>query len=395
MIQPLLLLKQTLEASFDPGALLLDGPNVRFTRADQLFARTKQGQEARKFTVAVRRGDGLLVRLTFEPGLGAPVDIVEVYSEKPPDEGLALRRDTPGAQILTTLPKEFLELMRSRKSFSKDPKVAVERNRCFLRATLPETMFGFTVSPGDAMIPGIQSLIHLPGLRGNPQRTYPVTAVAGTFPGTFERYVASVVAQWEDTGAHDNLSRVGDDLQRLGLSWKVTHKRVSDTEVELVVGRLPRSMRGGAYDTVSIADVGFGVSQVLPVLVALRAARENQIVHIEQPELHLHPRAQVALAEILCDAAKRGVRVIAETHSISLLAGVRSLVARELVARELIKLHWFQRDESGATQVISADLDKDGAFGDWPEDFAEVELQTESEYLDAVERRRAREQTTR
>ena len=50
---------------------------------------------------------------------------------------------------------------------------------------------------------------------------------------------------------------------------------------------------------VSIADVGFGVSQVLPVLVALIVAEPGRLVYLEQPELHLHPRAQVALAQVL------------------------------------------------------------------------------------------------
>ena len=392
ILQPVLLMKQTLEASFDPGALLLDGPNVRFTRADQLFAKSKPGKEPAKFTVAIRQADGHLVRLTFERGEGTPVEIVEVYSESPPSPGLALRKDTPAPEALRLLPPDFLKLVRDSSSGrSKDPRVVIERNRCFLHAKLTEGLAGFTISPGDPIIPPIQSLIHLPGLRGNPQRTYPVTAVAGTFPGTFERYVASVVAQWEQPGKEHKLAKVGEDLLRLGLTWKVTHKRVSDTEVELEVGRLPKSQRGGAYDTVSVADVGFGVSQVLPVLVALRVAHETQIVYIEQPELHLHPRAQVALAEVLCDAAMRGVRVIAETHSDHLLLSVRSLVVRGKVPPDLIKLHWFERNESGETQITSADLDQSGAFGDWPEDFADVTLRAESEYLDAVEAKRAYE----
>ena len=73
---------------------------------------------------------------------------------------------------------------------------------------------------------------------------------------------------------------------------------------------------------VSIADVGFGVSQVLPVLVALTSREiRDSLVYLEQPELHLHPNAQVALAQMLADAAKRGVRVVAETHSSLLLIG--------------------------------------------------------------------------
>lgn len=139
---------------------------------------------------------------------------------------------------------------------------------------------------------------------------------------------------------------------------------------------------------VSIADVGFGVSQVLPVLVSLIVARPGQLVYIEQPELHLRPRAQVALAQILADAAKRGVRVVAETHSDHLLLGIQSLVAEGELSPDLVKLHWFGRGPDGATKVTSADLDERGAYGEWPEDFGTTALAEQSRYLDAVQPKR-------
>jgi predicted ATPase len=138
---------------------------------------------------------------------------------------------------------------------------------------------------------------------------------------------------------------------------------------------------------VNLADVGFGVSQALPVIVALWAAKPGDTVYIEQPELHLHPNAQVRMAGVLAAAAKRGVRVIAETHSSLLLLGVQTLVADGDLRPDLVKLHWFQRDKRGATTITSADLDKNGAFGEWPEDFADVSLKAQGGYLDAVETR--------
>jgi predicted ATPase len=125
----------------------------------------------------------------------------------------------------------------------------------------------------------------------------------------------------------------------------------------------------------------------LPVLVALQVAEPEQLVYLEHPELHLHPRAQFAMAQILASAADRGVRVVVETHSDLLLLGLRALVAEGKLASEKVKLHWFKRDYIGNTKVSSADLDEVGAFGDWPEDFAEVALAAESRYLDAAEAR--------
>lgn len=150
---------------------------------------------------------------------------------------------------------------------------------------------------------------------------------------------------------------------------------------------MQRARKGGSADLVNIADVGLGVSQVLPVLVALLVAEPGQLVYIEQPEIHLHPKAQVALAEILAAAAKRGVRVIIETHSSLLLLAIQALVAEGKLDSKLAILHWFRRSKTGISEISSAELDDKGAYGDWPEDFGETELAIQSRYLDAAEER--------
>ena len=149
---------------------------------------------------------------------------------------------------------------------------------------------------------------------------------------------------------------------------------------------MPQGPKSKVSDMVSIADVGFGVSQTLPVVVALREAKPGQLVYLEQPEIHLHPRAQTAMAKVLADAARRGVHVVAETHSALLILGIQTLVAEGKLSPELVKLHWFERRD-GATKIKSADLDEAGSFGDWPEDFADLALEAQSKYLDAVESR--------
>jgi predicted ATPase len=200
-----------------------------------------------------------------------------------------------------------------------------------------------------------------------------------------------LISSW-NSESPEKIRDLSDDLKSLGLTWKIEATAIDDTQVELRVGRLPRPKRGGAYDLVSIADVGFGVSQTLPVVVTLRAARPGQLVYIEQPEIHLHPRAQVAMAGLLVNAANRGVRVVAETHSSLLLLGVQSLVAEGMIDPGLVGLNWFLRsDKDGITRIKTADLDEAGRFGDWPEDFDEVALETENRYLSAAEARLAKE----
>ena len=122
------------------------------------------------------------------------------------------------------------------------------------------------------------------------------------------------------------------------------------------------------------------------MLVALHSARPEQLVYLEQPEIHLHPKAQIDLAIVLKRAVDRGVRMVVETHSSLLLRAVQTLIARGELKSEDVAMHWFNRSgESGETKITTADLHDDGSFGDWPSDFDDVNLRSESDYLDAVQ----------
>lgn len=153
--------------------------------------------------------------------------------------------------------------------------------------------------------------------------------------------------------------------------------------MELRVGRLLQSTEN---DLINISDVGLGVSQVLPVIVACHVAKPGQMVYVEQPEIHLHPKAQFLLAKILVDAANRGVRLVVETHSSLLLLGIQAAVAEGKLEPSKVQLNWFERNQTtGATVVTSRDLDEAGRFGDWPADFDDVTLRAQADYLDAAE----------
>jgi hypothetical protein len=270
--------------------------------------------------------------------------------------------------------QELARVFEPTKPFS-NYNLSVAHERFLLHPRIEDSLY--PLAP-DYPSPFIQGVIHVPGLRGNASRTYPVSGAGPGFPGTFDNYVASAILAWQ-TVERRRYEDLNADLKHIGLARSVSACRINDIAIEVRVGLVENR-----FD--NIADVGIGVSHILPVLVALRAADKGRLVYAEEPEIHLHPRAQIRLADILADAAKRGVRVVAETHSTLLLTAIQTLVAKGELSPELVKLHWFQRDpETGITQVSSANLDENGAFGDWPEDFDEVALDAEGAYLDAVE----------
>ncbi|RKU26096.1 hypothetical protein C6499_14105 [Candidatus Poribacteria bacterium] len=404
IMQPLLMLKQTLEAPYDPGPLLIDGPNVQFTLAEQFLSKLTEKKESGRFHIQIETFTpdlSIAVTTIFQKSL-SEIEIVEMTTEMKslehpsfpiplvlyPEMSVEEFKSLAAQNLISIHPElptealEELKLLVDQDFMPKDSDV-VKRSRCFLRFETQEGDIGF-----DFAIPpkyNVFNSIHIPGLRGNPERTYKFTSTGPRYPGTFENYVASLIHEWQETKS-EHLKTIANALHTLGLTGKVGTKKIGDVSIELQVGHLPHD-RTDDTGLVNIADVGFGVSQVLPVLVALVVAKPGQLVYLEQPELHLHPRAQVALAQVLADAAKRGVRVVAETHSSLLLLGIQTLVAEGDLSPELVKLHWFTRREDGVTEVNSADLDEAGAYGEWPEDFADVSLGAQSSYIKAARSR--------
>jgi predicted ATPase len=114
-------------------------------------------------------------------------------------------------------------------------------------------------------------------------------------------------------------------------------------------------------------NVGFGLSFVLPVLVALLAPT-GAFALIENPEAHLHPRAQTKLGELAALATRVGVQVIVETHSDHFMDGVRIAVREGIASSTDIAFHYFVRRGS-RSEIVSPIVDSDGRLSSWPEGF--------------------------
>jgi hypothetical protein len=390
MMQAVLLLKQTLEATYDPGPLLIRGPNVEFTAIRQLLSSASRASKDQRLEIELGIAGGKII-LEFKPEKKPGFEAMKLASQAASRNGWDITfSEALESDEVIRLFREAPHLKPWLGSSKGGMRGVIQRNRCFLSAQIQHLESGspsggITSDPSRDFAELIEHIIHLPGLRGNPARSYPISSIGEKFPGLFPNYVASLVVQWNETSS-PQLRHLGDDMTRLGLTWKIEPRAVDDTRVELRVGRLIKPKQGGAKDLVNIADVGFGVSQTLPVVVALLAASPGQLVFIEQPEIHLHPRAQFAMAELLANAAKKGVRVVAETHSSLILLGIQSLVAQGSLSPADVILHWFLRDpETGITTIRTAELDSAGRFGDWPADFDEVALDAENRYLSAAE----------
>ena len=120
---------------------------------------------------------------------------------------------------------------------------------------------------------------------------------------------------------------------------------------------------------VRFTDVGFGVSQVLPVLTLCYYAPEGSILILEQPEAHLHPKAQSELADVLIDVVKnRNIQIILESHSEHLLLRLMRRIAEEEISADQTAFH-FCEIKDGNSRAEQLKVDEYGNISNWPQNF--------------------------
>ena len=173
-------------------------------------------------------------------------------------------------------------------------------------------------------------------------------------------------------------------LKKLGLihSFGVRPIAPNRKEYEVRVQKNPDSPE------VFLTDVGFGVSQLLPVLVLLFYVPEGSTIILEQPEIHLHPAVQAGLADVMLDAIKRrNVQIILESHSEHLLQRLQRRLAEEVLPTDKVKLY-FTKFEKAASEITPLELDPFGNITNWPDNFFGDSFADASAMMDAELKRR-------
>lgn len=106
-------------------------------------------------------------------------------------------------------------------------------------------------------------------------------------------------------------------------------------------------------------NVGFGISYIFSVLLALLTAEKEDLLIIENPESHLHPKGQSKVAELMCLVAQNDVQIFCETHSDHIINGTRVGVVSENIDFEKVKIHYlYKENDTLTTKVEEIKIDK-------------------------------------
>jgi predicted ATPase len=144
----------------------------------------------------------------------------------------------------------------------------------------------------------------------------------------------------------------------------------------------------GSKNWVDICDVGFGVSQILPIIALCYFAPHGSMIIIEQPEIHLHPKVQSGLGDLLIDAAlSRNIQFVIESHSEHLLTRIQRRIAEEKIDDKEIKIN-FCNLVDGESVLEELEVDDFGEISNWPENFFGDEMEEIYQMQNAILKRK-------
>ena len=225
----------------------------------------------------------------------------------------------------------------------------------------------------------LHGLTYLTAERMGPRELYVLDAPQHTpVVGTWGESTISILYSGRDDQVLPKLVLPGEPTNRL----RQVEKRMQQffPRCVLDLNKVPRTnsatlgiRTSSATDYHHPVNTGFGLTQVLPVVVAALSAQREDLLLIENPAVHLHPAGQARMGHFLAEVAAAGVQVLVETHSDHVLNGIRRAVKDNTLSSEDAKLHFFrprsEQPEDTVPQVESLFIDANGNLDRWPDGF--------------------------
>ncbi|MBE0659966.1 MAG: AAA family ATPase [Bryobacteraceae bacterium] len=223
----------------------------------------------------------------------------------------------------------------------------------------------------------MDSVQYLGPLRSYPERHYLLLGGEKSSVGTRGENTPQVIYR----GPRDITRRINTWFATFDIPYKIDIKPLGDEVTGEIVAMHLRD--GRSRVEVAPSDVGFGIGQLLPIIVQGLVSR-SQVLCVEQPEIHLHPRLQANLADLFIDTAGLGSEVagrtrphpssqwVIETHSEALMLRLQRRIREGVIGPSSVSVLYVQPTGDGSAEIQRLRLNEAGEFIDpWPDGFFE------------------------
>ena len=302
-------------------------------------------------------------------------DINSIAHRRNPRNPLKISLDwkTPQPFTITQRNKTTIETdhigfdLSLRQDHQSPPQPAVAQTT--YRA-VPSQPAGITADFDLALEKRLTNIHYLSPQRANPQRTYlrpkaPPTSIGPSGESAIDAILSSRNPA-NETAQHPDLEhRIAHWLKQTDLAqnFQITP---TPQNPDLFEVRVIQRQNG---TQIPLTDAGSGIAQILPTLTLCHYAPPGSAVILNQPETHLHPNAQSALADIIIDAHQtRQIQILIETHSEHLLNRIQRRIAEQkITADEISLIHCQPKDADCHLEPLN--LDEYGNIKNWPKNF--------------------------
>ena len=160
--------------------------------------------------------------------------------------------------------------------------------------------------------------------------------------------------------------RISEWLREMNLAYSFILERTGPPSGKNYDVRIQKREHG---PKVTLADMGYGLSQFLPVLVLCYYVPVGSTLILEQPGIHLHPKVQSQLADLFIEViTERKLQILVESHSEHLLNRLQRRIAEEKISVDKTALYFCRNDE-GVSKIERLKMDEFGNIANWPENF--------------------------
>lgn len=182
-----------------------------------------------------------------------------------------------------------------------------------------------------------------------------------------QEYEVQKKLRHHNASSNNLLSQINAWMQEISPGISINTKYVS--EVNKVILDYQFDLHNYKTNSFRPKNVGYGISYVLPVVLALLTAEEGKIIVIENPESHIHPRGQAELGRLISLASSIGAQLFVETHSDHILNGIRVAIKEGATEKSKVNVMYFERTNSEKeqfTKITQIKIDDQGELSDYP-----------------------------